>query len=379
MKQMIKLALTLAVYSVIACLALAAVNMQTSPRIEAAKKGKIGEALKVIFPDADNFKEVTAELPRQIEASTVGDAYIAEQGEKAIGMTITFSGHTFGDATILVGVDTNRNLKMIKFLELTDSPGLGSLAAEPPFITQFDNKLVDDPFKLGEDIAVISGATITSKAVADMVKAASLFAGNFLAENYGCPKAGEVTPAEKPAEKPVKNTLMPPDRALATIFPNGVFEDISSQFQIESEYGPISSMGAWIVKSWGKVRGIAIQMDDITYTHSTVVVGIDMNGRVLKVCINETKDTNIFAARKLDESLCSPFTGMQVNELFDEGLSQKLTIDAISAATIPVQGLANIVRLAADYGAGYLAENYGGKAPDPVSAEKLHTLFMNRQ
>ena len=38
MKQMIKLSVTLALYTVVACLALAAVNMVTAPRILAAKE-----------------------------------------------------------------------------------------------------------------------------------------------------------------------------------------------------------------------------------------------------------------------------------------------------------------------------------------------------
>lgn len=55
MKQMMKLSVTLALYTVVACLALAAVNTLTSPRILASKEAKTKLALQAIFPRRIHF------------------------------------------------------------------------------------------------------------------------------------------------------------------------------------------------------------------------------------------------------------------------------------------------------------------------------------
>ena len=62
----------------------------------------------------------------------------------------------------------------IRFTELNETPGKGSLAAEPAFMNQFSNR-VADAFELnGENpngIDAITGATVTSRAVLDAVNA----------------------------------------------------------------------------------------------------------------------------------------------------------------------------------------------------------------
>ena len=172
MKQMMKLSVTLALYTVVACLALAAVNMLTAPRILAAKEAKTKLALQAIFPDADSFRPVTEGMPKSVDKVAFGDTYLAFNGEQPAGIIVTVSGHTYDQATILAGIDTAGTLKMIQFLALTDSPGIGTKAKDEPFIGQFRNKPVTDGFALGGDVQAIAGATITSTAVTRMVKIA---------------------------------------------------------------------------------------------------------------------------------------------------------------------------------------------------------------
>jgi len=74
-------------------------------------------------------------------------------------------------------------------MELTDTPGLGSKAAKDPFHGQFTAKSIDDAFSVGKagsgsDIAAITGATITSKAVSKIVKLTGSLAGTYLADTY---------------------------------------------------------------------------------------------------------------------------------------------------------------------------------------------------
>jgi electron transport complex protein RnfG len=44
---------------------------------------------------------------------------------------------------------------------------LGSKIADAPFREQFAGKSITDPFVVGQDVDGISGATVSSKAVAD--------------------------------------------------------------------------------------------------------------------------------------------------------------------------------------------------------------------
>ena len=157
MKQMMKLSVTLALYTVVACLALAAVNMLTSPRILAAKEAKTKLALQAIFPDADSFRPVTEGMPKSVDKIAFGDTFLA-----------------------LIGIDTEEKLRMIQFLSLTDSPGIGTKAKDEPFIGQFRNKPTTDAFALGSDVQAIAGATITSTAVTRMVKIAVDAASSYM-------------------------------------------------------------------------------------------------------------------------------------------------------------------------------------------------------
>ena len=164
----------------VACLALAAVNMLTSPRILASKEAKTKLALQAIFPEADSFRPVTEGMPKLVDKIAFGDTFIALQGDKPTGIIVTVSGHTYDQATILIGIDTEEKLRMIQFLVLTDSPGIGTKAKDEPFIGQFRNKPTTDAFALGSDVQAIAGATITSTAVTRMVKIAVDAASSYM-------------------------------------------------------------------------------------------------------------------------------------------------------------------------------------------------------
>ncbi|UTC78782.1 FMN-binding protein [Treponema sp. OMZ 799] len=183
MKQMIKLACTLSAYAVIACLALAAVYSFTAPRIAEVKAEKTNRALKKVFPEAEDFKEISAEIPQTLNKTKFLNAYAAMKNGENVGITITANGPTYAKATILVAFDLNKTIRKIEFLELTDTPSLGSKAAEEPFKGQFTGKPIDSPFEVKGDINAIGGATITSKGVAAILKDASSAAMEYINKN----------------------------------------------------------------------------------------------------------------------------------------------------------------------------------------------------
>ena len=190
MKTMFKLSFVLAIYTVVACVGLALVYNITAPLIAEAEAKEVRLALAEIFPEAKDFEEVTGKIESGSGTIVFNKAFVAKSDSGAIGMVVQVTGPTYASATLLIGVDADRKLKPVKFMALTDTPGLGLKAAQDPFRGQFTGKSVDDAFtvgsaKSGADVVAISGSTITSKGVSKIIKLTGALAGDYLGSNYG--------------------------------------------------------------------------------------------------------------------------------------------------------------------------------------------------
>jgi len=172
MKDTIKLAVVLSLYTVVACFSLALVHSFTEPIIQKTREENSKRALQSIFSEADSFESIIEELEAIESKVAIQAAHVAKKGDEVIGLTIQAAGPTYSKATILMGITLEKKLTGLKFLELLDTPSLGSKAAEEPFAGQFRDKSIKDAFNVGEDIVAISGATITSKGVSNIVKTA---------------------------------------------------------------------------------------------------------------------------------------------------------------------------------------------------------------
>jgi len=72
---------------------------------------------------------------------------------------------------MMVGFNPESNtLTGMTVLSHLETPGLGARIQESWFQEQFKGKSADDPFIAKQDIDAISGATISSKAVGDIIK-----------------------------------------------------------------------------------------------------------------------------------------------------------------------------------------------------------------
>jgi Na+-translocating ferredoxin:NAD+ oxidoreductase RnfG subunit len=145
-KDLLHKGLVLMVVAALAGLLLAATYDLTAPRIASLQK----EA-------------------QQLAAQEVGGTPIA----------ITVKGYS-GDIKMLVGLDPDGQVTGVKILAQKETPGLGSLATSTvplkgqdfTFLGQFRGKSLQDKFKAKKDIVAITGATITSQAIANGVKVA---------------------------------------------------------------------------------------------------------------------------------------------------------------------------------------------------------------
>lgn len=177
--EMVKLGLTLVCYAVASCAVLAIVNNFTSKKIAQNQLDKANAAMKVVFAEAETFEPVSDFEPSADSTITISDFYVAKAGGKIIGGVTQVAGPTYDKGKIVVGVNAAGKVTGMQFLELTDSPGFGSKAKDPSYILksgktfydQFTGKDATKGFVINENFDAISGATITSKSVANLLNA----------------------------------------------------------------------------------------------------------------------------------------------------------------------------------------------------------------
>lgn len=181
---MMKLGVILAAFAAAACVMLAFVYSGTSAIIAQRQQADLDAALKELFPGADNFQPI-GEIKSPDTAITIENAYSALKNGEITGAALTLSCASYGGKIkIMVGVSAENFITGVKILEHSDTPGLGANAASPSYFVdrskgitfygQFAGKKVSDPFEVKKDVNAITASTITSRAVANSVKAAGL-------------------------------------------------------------------------------------------------------------------------------------------------------------------------------------------------------------
>lgn len=194
MKKMLTLGFVLAAYATAACVGLAFVYTGTQAVIAERQKADLEAALKDLFPAGDSFEEITGKLKSGDASVGFDKEYAVKASGAVIGVAVRALGASYGGKiTVLAGVGSDNKIAGVKVLENKDTPGLGANAASPTYFVdrsskttftgQFKGKAVTDPFQVKSDVAAITASTITSKAVAGVVKACGLSAKEWLDAN----------------------------------------------------------------------------------------------------------------------------------------------------------------------------------------------------
>lgn len=178
MNNIAKLGATLFAICAVAALALGFTNKITAPIIEDRNIQANNEARQIVLPDASEFKKMDESTYKQASVK-IGEVYEGFNGSELVGYTIkTLPKGYGGEMELIVGITKDGNVTGINIGSMSETPGLGSKAAEPTFKDQFNNKqakelnLVKGKVSSDNDIQAISGATITSTAVTSGVNAA---------------------------------------------------------------------------------------------------------------------------------------------------------------------------------------------------------------
>jgi Na+-translocating ferredoxin:NAD+ oxidoreductase subunit G len=196
MKNMLKLGIVLALFAGLACASLAVVFNITSPEISRKQEADLKAALKEVFPQADGFKEITADLKSTDPKIAFKNVYLMKQGGNPVGIAIMAEGPSYsGNAKVLCGIGSDKKVTKVIVMETKDTPGLGANAANPAyyvdktkkitFTGQFSGKDVSDAFEAKKDVQAITASTITSRGIANIVKNAGDTAVAYLARTGG--------------------------------------------------------------------------------------------------------------------------------------------------------------------------------------------------
>ena len=372
MKNILKLGFTLAAYATVACVSLAFVYNVTAPAIERVKQEKAGAGMKIVFEQADSFVPVQNFERDSANPIAINALYTAEKGGKVLGAVVEAAGPTYDKATMLIGLDLNRTITGIQFLSLTDTPGFGQRANEPEFLNQFKNLNAEKTLEAGKDFDGLSGATITTKGVTNIVNYAVWVAGNYLAANHGGKAGSGVAPAA-----PKKAAAFDFESAFAELFPATEGSSAPSHTEIPGMQAKtvqkIRIDNMWSVSSDGKTIGIMAAATGASY-HGTasVLTAVDMERRIIGARITDLNDTPNIGQRALEEDFYNQFTGKSA----DANLLVKDGLDALSGATITSASVADIVKVSAVEAASQAAARGGKAAPAGSEEYALNGLQM---
>lgn len=372
MKNMLKLGLSLAIYASVACVCLSLVNMVTAPAIAAAKERELNAGLAVVFADADTFAPAPNFVADTATSIKVTNLYLAKKGDQVMGAVVQANGPTYDKAEMLIGVTLDRAITGIQFLTLSDTPGFGQKAAEPEFSNQFAGKSVDDAFSAGDDVTAISGATITTKGVSQLIKYAAYIAGEYLATNHG----GVAGTGEAPviAEAATPFTY---EEACASLFPAEEYGDITITEVAEGvgdiarkmlvEKKALATSGDKIIAAMVAVRGQ-------TYKYGGVVLtAVGADGNIIGARITELNDTPNIGQLALEENFYSQFTGLSAQQQI---LNSEGAYDALTGATITSDCIADMVKVGAVEAVNLLAEKGLGVTAIDHSGYQLNENYL---
>jgi len=181
-KDMTKLGITLMLYASLACASLAVVYAFTKDSIEKQSEIQLQASLKELFPQASTFEPIQ-DLVSSDPNIKFESAYEVKGDMAPLGLAVKATGPSYGgNATLLVGIDLLRSIAGVRVMALNDTPGLGMNASNSTyyvdktkkvtFLGQFAGKYLTDPFVVKKDVVAITAATISSRSLTNIIKAA---------------------------------------------------------------------------------------------------------------------------------------------------------------------------------------------------------------
>ena len=170
-KNIIIPTVALFVICLVATTLLAFANQVTAPLIEKLAVQTEIDARKTVLAKAETFEEK--------KSGNIDYVVGFDKDGKEVGMVFTKTAKSYGgEIIVMTGIDNEGKVSGVEILQINDTPGLGMNAQKPEFKNKFIglNDIItvkkNSADANNNEIDAISGATISSKAVADAVNAA---------------------------------------------------------------------------------------------------------------------------------------------------------------------------------------------------------------
>jgi electron transport complex protein RnfG len=171
MREIIKMVIVLTILSCFSGGLLAYINTATEERIENQVLEFVkGPAVRSIFEDATNDPIADRMQIKDGDIERTFFVAVIDGEPRGVAFETFGKGGYGGDVGLMVGIDVKED-KLIGAGVTThaETPGMGAKAkTDPSFVAQFQGLAVKEPIKVTNDggsINVISGATMTSRAV----------------------------------------------------------------------------------------------------------------------------------------------------------------------------------------------------------------------
>jgi len=171
--SVIKTALILLIIGFVCTLLLSLCNYITKDTIAELTVKTENAAMAETLPEAETFEKIEYEGD-----STVVAVHEGKASGKTAGYCVKVEPVGYGGAiSMIVGVSADGTVKGVKIVGMSETPGLGAKAKDKSFTDAYigkksDIKVIKSGKAAENEIAAISGATITSKAVTAGVNAA---------------------------------------------------------------------------------------------------------------------------------------------------------------------------------------------------------------
>lgn len=173
--SVLSLTLRLFIICAVSSLLLAFTYQTTKPEIDKRLAREKMESEQIVLTEADEFEEINIDLSEYPEVKGV---YSGISGGQIVGYVFEIStkGYKSG-LNVVVGILSDGLVKNVYISSMEETPGLGTLTAEEPFIGQFKGKsqtltLVKSAPKTDYEVEAVTGATMSSNGVTKAVNIA---------------------------------------------------------------------------------------------------------------------------------------------------------------------------------------------------------------
>lgn len=171
MKKVLHIVSVLTITAIISGSVLSVVGNWAKPFIEENRIRAISKAIFQVQPEGKHYEKISS---NEMEVFEVFD-----ENKNSIGYAVVHQGNGFqGIIKLIFGTDKNlQKITAIEILDQVETPGLGTLITEENFKAQFKDLITQPKINLvkgkapsaNNEVRSITGATISSKAVVEIV------------------------------------------------------------------------------------------------------------------------------------------------------------------------------------------------------------------